>query len=368
MKFSISRENLLEPLQLVSGVVERRQTLPILSNLLTVIEEGRLVITGTDQEVELTATCASVIDGENGKVTIPARKFTDICRSLPPEAVVQIALNNNKISVESGRFKSHLATLPALDFPEIKMEEPAVELSINGPALVKVLDKISFAMAQQDVRYFFNGMLFELSHGRLRTVATNGQRLAISEIEVAYEKEENSQFIVPRKGIIELSRLMKDVGDQRVMLQFSSNHLKVTKDGSSLTTKLIDGTYPDYSRAIPENSDKTVFADREELREALSRIAILSNEVYRNVRLHLSNGKVEFYANNPQHEEAEETVAVDYQGEELEIGFNVSYLIDVLSTLEGEKVVIELSDSNSAALMRDPEDSDSRFIVSPMML
>jgi DNA polymerase-3 subunit beta len=199
-------------------------------------------------------------------------------------------------------------------------------------------------------------------------VATNGQRLATSKVDTAAGLEGTNQFIVPRKGVIELARLVKDAGESNVDLQLSANHLRVVSGESSLTTKLIDGKYPDYNRAIPENGDKLVTADRLELREALSRIAILSNEMYRNVKLHLSDGKLRLHANNPQHEEAEESVTVDYEGEELEIGFNVSYLIDVLSTLQGEKVAIVLSDSNGAAVITSPEDDLSRFVVSPMML
>ncbi len=368
MKFSINREDLLEPLQLVSSVVERRQTLPVLSNLLCSVETSQLTLTGTDQEVELSAITEAITDMAAGEVTIPARKLVDICRSLPPGAEVKFALEENRVSIQSGRFKSHLATLPAVDFPRSEMEDAAVSLTIGGDELTGLLDKTSFAMAQQDVRYFFNGMLLEIDGNTVRTVATNGQRLATSEFDAGAGMDGKSQFIIPRKGVIELARVIKDAGQSDVQLMASSNHLKVSSGGASLTTKLIDGTYPDYHRAIPEGGSKLVRIDRREVREALSRIAILSNEMYRNVKLLLSKDKLQLNANNPQQEEAEETVTVDYDGDDLEIGFNVSYLIDVLSTLQGEKVVMTLSDSNSAALITDPEDSMSRFVVSPMML
>jgi len=368
MKFSIRREHLLEPLQLVSGVVERRQTLPVLSNLLTVIESGKLSLTGSDQEVELSAVTGSISDEESGEITLPAKKLMDICRSLPGEASLQIDLKDNWISIKSGRYKSQLATLPAVDFPKVEMEEVGLKASLPGDTVASLLDRTGFAMAQQDVRYFFNGMLVEVENGTLRTVATNGQRLATSSVECETDASSVNQYVVPRKGVQELLRLAKEAGEATVDLHFSTNHLRAMKDGASLITKLIDGSYPDYTRAIPTGGDKVLVVDRKELREALGRIAVLSNEVYRNVKLSLSNGKVQLNANNPQQEEAEEFVNVDYEGDPLEIGFNVSYLIDVLSKMTGERVEICLSDANSAALLTDPDDQVSKYVVSPMML
>ena len=368
MKFSINREELLEPLQLVSGVVERRQTLPVLSNLLCAVEDGRLTLTGTDQEVELSATTESISEESIGEITVPARKLMDICRSLPGAADVQVQLEENRLGLQCGRFKSHLATLPAVDFPKVEIDTTSLRLNVSGNQLASLLEKTSFAMAQQDVRYFFNGLLMEIDGGGVRGVATNGQRLAISDLTTKTGIDGNNQFIVPRKGVIELARLIKDVDQEEIELQLTSNHLRVTKGTASLTTKLIDGTYPDYNRAIPEAADKLVVIDRREFKDALSRIAILSNEMYRNVKLFLSQGVVQLNANNPMQEEAEESINVDYDGEDLEIGFNVGYLIDVLNILEGAKVEVALSDSNSAALLTDPEDESSRFVVSPMML
>ncbi|MEX2488141.1 MAG: DNA polymerase III subunit beta [Pseudomonadales bacterium] len=368
MKFSIDREALLEPLQLVSGVVERRQTLPVLANLLLVINDNVMHLTGTDQEVELSARTTALSGSEPGEVTVPARKLMDICRSLPEKAPIEGALDGNRVSIRSGRFKSHLATLPVEDFPKVEMDEGRMDFSMAARTLDTLLDNTSFAMAQQDVRYFFNGMLVEVEEGIVRVVATNGQRLALSETDNGPDTTEKQQFIIPRKGIVELGRLISDGDDEPVALQFSDNHMQARCGQSSLITKLIDGTYPDYRGAIPDGGDKVILANRQEMREALSRTAILSNEMYRNVRLLLSENKIEMHANNPLQEEAEESLEVDYNGGDLEIGFNVSYLIEVLSAMNGQQVKMQFTDNKSAALISDPEDNKSLYVISPMML
>ncbi len=367
MKFTINREQLLEPLQLTTGVVERRQTSPILSNLLMVLEGDRLTLTGTDQEVELTAHVDGVSVDQPGETTVPARKLMDICKSLPTNADMTAALEGNRVAVDSGRFSSHLATMPASDFPDIDVSDYDISINVAVSDLSRLLHRTSFAMAQQDVRYFFNGVLLEVEDGVVRFVATNGQRLATSNIEVSGTTGKH-QFIIPRKGVGELSRILVDDDDKEVKLDFSSNHMRVERSNVRLTTKLIDATYPDYSRAIPSGGDKVVVADRQELREALSRTAILSNELYRNVRLLVAGGKLEMHANNPQQEEAEETVSIEYDGPSLEIGFNVSYLIEALSVMQGEKVRMTFTDAGSACLLEDLDDDRSLYVISPMVL
>lgn len=367
MKFVINRETFLKPLQFVSGVVERRQTLPILSNLLLSVADDTLSLTGTDQEVELSGV-ATIESGEPGEVTVPARKLMEICRSLPEGATITGDLGDSRLSLQSGRFKSQLATLPATDFPNVKMEEGYTELEISASDLKRLIDRTGFAMAQQDVRYFFNGMLLEIKTGSLRCVATNGQRLATCHIESNVKETDARQVIIPRKGVLELSRLLAEGRGGEIHLQLSDNHLRALCGESVLTTKLIDGTYPDYQRAIPSGGDKVFEGDRQEIREALSRTSILSNEMYRNVRLRLTANRLELHANNPQQEEAEETVSVDYSGEDLDIGFNVGYLLDVLGVMSCDKIRFTLSDANGAALIEEVEPSDSLFVVSPMML
>jgi DNA polymerase-3 subunit beta len=366
MKFTINREKLLEPLQLACGVVERRQTAPVLSNLLLVLEDDQLVITGTDQEVEMTVRIPDVTVGEAGEVTVPARKLMDICKSLPDGADMRAELDGNRVSVDSGRFSSHLATLPVTDFPDIEPGDHDVSVSLSMGELSRLLARTSFAMAQQDVRFFFNGVLLDVQGSRIRFVATNGQRLATSFV----EKEDHGQhqFIIPRKAVSELGRILGDNEDEVVTLNFTANHMQVERGNVTLITKLIDATYPDYTRAIPEGGDKVVLADRQLLKEALSRTAILSNELYRNVRLMLLPGKLDLHANNPQQEEAEETLNVDYDGDALEIGFNVSYLIETLSVMKGYTVRLTLSDPTGACLLEDLDEPESLFVISPMVI
>lgn len=366
MKFTINREKLLDPLQLACGVVERRQISPVLSNLLLEVENGEIVITGTDQEVEIVVRIPEVTVIEPGEITVPARKLMDICRSLPEGADMEARLEGARVAVESGRFSSHLATLPPNDFPKIDIGQHEVSIELAVADLTRLLQRTSFAMAQQDVRYFFNGVLLEVEGKIVRFVATNGQRLACST--VVTPELGNHQFIIPRKAIAELGRVLADGTDETVTLNFTANHMQVDRGQVRLTTKLIDATYPDYSRAIPTGGDKIIIAERQLLKEALSRTAILSNELYRNVRLMVLPGKLDMHANNPQQEEAEESISIEYEGEPLEIGFNVSYLIEALTAMQGEKVRITLSDPGSACLLEDPDETTTLYVISPMVL
>ncbi|MFT4796653.1 MAG: DNA polymerase-3 subunit beta [Candidatus Azotimanducaceae bacterium] len=365
MKIKINRDALIKPLQQVAGVVERRQTLPVLSNVLLQVEGEQLSVTGTDLEVELVARI-QVIDAEPGEVTVPARKLMDICRELPDGADVELTLQDQRLTIVCGRFRSALSTLPASDFPSVEKASSEMSLTLNGKNLKRLIDRTSFAMAQQDVRYFLNGMLFEISGDSVRTVATDGHRLAMCSIDGA-STGETQQVIVPRKGVLELQRLLNELnGDVNVAI--GSNHLCLESDEFTLTTKLVDGRFPDYDRVIPKDGDKVVYADRIELRQALNRTAILSNEKFRGIRVNLSNGSLQLSANNPEQEEAEETVSVDYEGEDLEVGFNVSYIQDVLSVIEADKVKITLHNANSSALIEEPENEDSVYVVMPMKL
>lgn len=365
MKFTINREKLLEPLQLACGVVERRQTVPILSNLMLTLEAGQLTVVGSDQEVELTVVISDVVTDEPGEITVPARKFLDICRSLPEGADMQATLQGHRLAVDSGRFSSHLATLPVAEFPDIRVGDYDVSIELPVSDVDRLLQRTSFAMAQQDVRYFFNGVLLEVQDDIVRFVATNGQRLATSYVTTT--DLGHHQFIIPRKAVAELNRILGE-GDEMIQLNFTANHMQVERGGVTLITKLIDATYPDYSRAIPTGGDKILMADRQVLKEALSRTAILSNELYRNVRLMIKPGKLDMHANNPQQEEAEESIEVDYSGAPLEIGFNVSYLIEALSAMKGDQIKMTLSDPGNACLLEDMDEAETLFVISPMVL
>ncbi|MFT5793830.1 MAG: DNA polymerase-3 subunit beta [Candidatus Pseudothioglobus sp.] len=366
MKLRVSREALLKPLQQVAGVVERRQTLPVLSNVLLQVEGNQLSLTGTDLEVEMVARVA-LLESENGEITVPARKLMDICRELPEKAEIELTLSGQKMSIKAGRFRSTLSTLPAADFPAVDKSMAELSIDMDAKSLKRILDRTAFAMAQQDVRYFLNGMLIELGGSYVRTVATDGHRLAMSTLSLSSPIADSRQVILPRKGVLELQRLLQEVSGD-VAISIGANHLRAESADYTLTSKLVDGRFPDYDRVIPKNGDKTIFADKVELRQALNRTAILSNEKFRGIRVNLSTGSLQLSANNPEQEEAEEAVSVDYTGDDLEVGFNVGYVQDVLGVLECEKVKITLHDANSSALLEDPDSDESMYVVMPMKL
>ena len=365
MKFSLSREALLRPLQVVVGVVERRQTLPILSNVLLSIDGERLSITGTDLEVEIIGYTDTTQVVESGEITVAARKLVDIARSLPEDAKIDFSSGDGKALVTSGRSRFTLATLPSNEFPSVDVGEKILELSMQGSVVKDFIDATSFAMAQQDVRYYLNGMLWEVSENNLRAVATDGHRMARCDVACDVSADAPLSVIIPRKGIVELSRLLSEDG---IDISLGSNHLRVTSANFCFTSKLVDGAYPDYERVMPREGEKIVLGDRDELRQAFSRAAILSNEKFRGVRVLLSSGSLKMIANNPEQEEAEEEVSVDYSGDDLEIGFNVSYLLDVLSVLKGKDVRLSLSDANSSALVEDTSNDNAVYVVMPMRL
>lgn len=367
MKFTISRDALLKPLNLVAGVVERRQTLPILANILLVLEDGRLSLTGTDLEVELVGRVQLAAAGESGEVTVPARKLVDICKSLPDGSDISFTAQDGKVTVRSGRSRFTLSTLPAREFPNVEDSAGTHQFTIRQGQLKRLIDRTSFAMAQQDVRYYLNGMLWELKDKQLRVVATDGHRLALCTLPEKVEVNDDAQVILPRKGVLEMARLLIDE-DEDIAIVIGSNHIRATTDEFTFTSKLVDGKFPDYQRVLPHNPNKIVLGPRLELRQAFARTAILSNEKYRGVRLKLTDNSLDIVANNPEQEEAEEVVSVDYQGDSLEVGFNVSYLLDVLAVLSGDKVKLSLSDPNSSALLEESEDGDSVYVVMPMRL
>jgi DNA polymerase III subunit beta len=367
MQFEISREALIKPLQLVTGVVERRQTLPVLSNVLLVLDKGTLSLTGTDLEVELVGRVSIDSKSEDGEITVPARKLMDICKSLPDDASLKFEFDSNKAVIRFGRSRFSLSTLPAADFPAVEESAGTLEFSLPQSILKVMLESTSFAMAQQDVRYYLNGLLFEVSADYLRVVATDGHRLALRTEAVKISTTGKSQVIVPRKGILELSRLLSDTDDE-VRIVIGANHIRAHTANFTFTSKLVDGKFPDYDRVLPKGGDKILTAIRNDLRQALNRTAILSNEKFRGIRLLLSSDELKIAANNPEQEEAEETINVEYKGAPLEIGFNVSYLVDVLTVVNTDSVQLILSDSNSSVLIKALEDNPSLYVVMPMRL
>ena len=364
MKFSAARETLLKPLQAVIGVVERRQTMPILSNVLLVAKDGQLSVTATDLEVELVAH-TDVTSESEGEITVSGRKLLDICRALPDGSSIGVSLSGEKLTLRSGRSRFNLATLPAAEFPVVEDIKASQTLSVSQETLGRLIEKTHFSMAQQDVRYYLNGMLLETGGGQLRAVATDGHRLALCQA-AAEGSADEQQVIVPRKGVLELQRLMSGEGD--VDVELGSNHIRIQLAGIRFTSKLIDGRFPEYERVIPKESSNQLQADRGTFKGALQRTAILSNEKYRGIRLVIRDSGVVLQAHNPEQEEAEEELEVDYNGEDIEIGFNVNYLLDALSAVEGDDVTLSVQDSNSSCLIREPGNEDSTFVVMPMRL
>ncbi len=366
MKLSIQREAFLKPLLQTVGAVERRQTLPALGHFLLSARDGLLLITATDLEIELFAKTAAHIQ-EEGETTVPARKLVDICRSLPEGAEINFTSTGDKAVLSAGKSRFTLSTLPVSEFPSLDDFGIANGFDIAQSQLQKAINKTAFSMAQQDVRYYLNGLLFEVSNEQLRCVATDGHRLSLSTVKTDTGIDQTTQVIVPRKGVNELSRLLSDT-DEAAEFQLSGNHIRVNLPEVRFTSKLIDGKFPDYYRVLPEGNDKTVIADRELLRQSLSRAAILSNEKYKGVRLSIADNLMNIKTHNPDHEEAEDELSVEYQGESFEVGFNVVYLLDILNTLEGNTIKINLRDSNSSCLATEVGSDDFRYVVMPMRL
>ena len=366
MKFSVPRETLLEPLQAVIGVVERRQTMPVLANVLLVAgETAGLSVTATDLEVELVASIDVPVE-KGGEVTVPGRKLLDICRALPDGAMVNFSLSGEKVTVRCGKSRFTLSTLPATEFPTVDDIKAQQRVTLPQGHLRRLIEKTQFSMANQDVRYYLNGMLLEVAGSTVRSVATDGHRLAMCELTIDGLDSTPQQVIVPRKGVLELQRLVGEHGDCTV--EIGTNHLRVALEGIRLTSKLIDGRFPDYDRVIPKASEAPVLADRVELANGLNRIRILANEKYKGVRVELKPGSVTVQAHNPEQEEAEEEIEVQYDGPAMEIGFNVEYLIAALRALDADQVRLEFRDAASSCLIRDIERQDCKYVVMPMRL
>ena len=365
MKLTVEREKLLAPLQAVIGVVERRQTMPVLANVLLGVRQGQLAITATDLEVELVAATEVVVQ-EAGDITVPGRKFLDILRALPEKLSVSLTMEGEKVVIKAGRSRFSLSTLPAVDFPVIDDINAQQTVQIPRKELQRLLEKTHFSMAQQDVRYYLNGMLLEIDNAMLRAVATDGHRLALCETELATKAKNSQQVIVPRKGVLELQRVLTPEGVADVAI--GTNHVRAQIGDIRFTSKLIDGRFPEYSRVIPAAPPASIRADRDILRQALQRTAILSNEKYRGIRVAVKKNSMTVQAHNPEQEEAEEEIEVSYDGQDLEVGFNVNYLLDALAAIDGQEVELGLTDSNSSCLIRSPGSSNARYVVMPMRL
>lgn len=367
MKIKLLREDLLRPLQGVSGVVERRQTLPILGNVrIEAAQDGGIALTTTDLEVEMRAHIEH--GGEvAGATTVPARKLLDICRALPEGTEIALRLEEGRMRVLAGNSRFALATLAAEEFPEVGEIEEGVRFTLQQAALGDLFRRTAFAMAQQDVRYYLTGLFIEANAERLRAVATDGHRLALCDAEETPAVNGAQSAILPRKAVLELERLLSQ-NEETVEVILSSRNARFSLNNLVLTTKLIEGQFPDYDRVIPKKSPNRLLADREPLKEALARVAILANEKFRGVRLETSDKGLKLIAHNPENEEAEETVSARYEGERLVIAFNAGYLQDALGALSSETVEFAFADANSSTLLSAPDVDRCRYVIMPMRL
>tara|TARA_B100000959_G_scaffold255669_1_gene288203 strand:- start:1418 stop:2521 length:1104 start_codon:yes stop_codon:yes gene_type:complete len=367
MKFKIEREMLLGPLATVTGVVERRQTLPILANVFMRMEENRLTLVGTDLEVEISIEIGT-LSGEDGECTVTARKLLDICRALPETATIDFSGEGDKVKMRSGRSRFTLQALPPKDFPRLEAGNWEERFKMPQPELRNLFDRTAFSMAQQDVRYFLNGVLIELDGKTITTVATDGHRLARSQTALSSPASAQRQAIVPRKAVAELGRFLGEGADDDVTVEINANHICLSKPGATMISKLIDGKFPDYKAVMAQVLNQKMTTDRRQFYEVLARTAVLTNEKYRGIRLEFSPGSLKVSAHNPEHEEATDEIPVDYAGSEIEIGFNVTYLMDALKALSTDQVEAELQDSNTGCMLHEPDNDDTLYLIMPMRL
>ncbi len=362
----INRDTLLNPLNAVSGIIERRHTLPILSNVLLERKGTDIDIVATDIEIQISAHSNCDNSGEAKAITVGARKLLDILRALPEQSEVTLTLQEKKLQVKAAKSRFNLQTLPADDFPKLSLAEGAsTKITLPQKVLRQLFLSVQYAMAQQDIRYYLNGLLLVIGGDKITVVATDGHRLALAC--AAHAIEGAQEVILPRKTILELSKLMED-SDDPVTVELSPTQARFSFGSIVLISKLVDGKFPDYTRVIPTAHSKKLLLNRLVLLQALQRAAILTNEKFKGVRWVLVDGSLKIICSNNEQEEAQEEIDVDYSGDALDIGFNVNYLQDVLNNLECAEVECALGDANSSALITVPGKDDFKYVVMPMRI
>lgn len=366
MKFIINREQLLLPLQQIVSVIEKRQTMPILSNVLLTVNENKLKLTGTDLEIQLIATI-NLDSNEIGEITVPARKFLDIVRLLPNESEIKIEQADEKIKISSDRSRFSLSTLSADSYPEFTESELDNQFLINAGKMKKALDKTVFCMANQDVRYYLNGLMLNISNSKLKLVASDGHRLSIYEDNIGQATGYEARIILPRKGVIELVRLLDD-DEAELNIQFSNSNIRIYFKDIVFSAKLVDAKYPDFSKVFDQPFFNQIHIQKHLLKDALTRVAILANEKFKGITFDISEGLLKLSSHNPEHDEAIEELIIEYQGESLSIAFNSQYLLDAVSNLDSELAVLTIASNASSCFVEEPEQQLYKFIVMPMRL
>ncbi len=368
MKLDLTREQLLQPLETVIGVVGAKQTMEILSHVKLSFKEDKLSITGTDLEVELVGQSQIATTDQLDHITLPGKKLIEICKSLPEKSLIKLSKQKEQYILHSGKSKFILSSFAADDFPDMGEFQGNASFEITQKAFKTLLQRTQFAMAHHDVRYYLNGMLLEISSGSIRVVATDGHRLAANTLSTSTKTDHKIQNIIPRKAVLELIRLLGDT-DQPLQVQIGNNFIRAISDQFTFTSKLIEGRFPDYERVIPKNNDKKVFLDKNEFKKSLSRSAILCNDKFKGIKIEIASGKMKIFASNPEHEKAEESINLVYDDEKLEMGFNVAYLLENINTLKSDQVALLFSSSNKSILIEEVDSPhDSYFVLMPMRL
>lgn len=368
MNINIQKETLEKPLSQIIGVVEKRQTLPILGNVYLQLEQSKLTLIGSDLETEIT-TRIDNISGDDGKTTVSARKLYDICRSLPSESQLSLIVEeDNKMVVKAGKSRFTLQTLSAVDYPRLEETQWKQEFSLSEKQLSSLLTQTSFSMAQQDVRYFLNGLLIEIRNDQILSVATDGHRLAKTQINVEPLGIELVQSIVPRKAVLEIGKFLDAGSEEKVDIKLNSSHILIQSGNFLFISKLIDGRFPDYEKVIPANLDKHVIIDRTKLIEILNRAAILSNEKFRGVSLSVDQNVLTVHSHNPDQEHAKDEMDVNYTGDAIEIGFNVNYLLEALKACNSKEIDLGLLDPNTSCTFHGADSDETLYLIMPMRL
>ena len=368
MKFTTEKNEIVDALQMGASIAERRQTIPILANLRIVARDGKVEITATDLEIQIKTLTEVKKVVEEGEITVSARKMSELCRSLPDNEALEFDLNTGKLTESSKNFQADFATISALDFPELESKEETNSLSISSSALQRLLNKTAFCMASQDVRYYLNGLLVEYKGGEVNAVATDGHRLALatSPLDKTITIDGERQ-ILPRKAVLELSKILRQENED-IKITFGNSSLSIQDENLDFSTKLIDGKFPDYEKVLPSGDPNSLEVSKESLQSALSRASVLSNEKYRGVRFALDKNTLKLTANNPEKESAEELLDVNYNGNPMEIGFNIGYLLDVLGTIETDNVELNFYGEESSCLIREPGNQAEVYVIMPMRL
>ncbi|MDI9817987.1 MULTISPECIES: DNA polymerase III subunit beta [unclassified Legionella] len=364
---TLAKDQLLTPLLIVSGAVDKKQSLAILSNILLCLNDNQLRLTATDLEMEITARIYCDLSHSAGRITVPAKKFIDIIRSLDDEATATITLKGDIVIISAGRSQFKLATLPADNFPVSEDELSEVELTLPRLAFITLLQSTHFAMSQHDVRIFLNGLLLELNPQAITAVATDGHRMAVSKL-ACDSISAHHRFLLPKKGVQEMLRLLNNSDEEHIAVSAGKGHFKLSTQEYTFQSRLIEARFPPYIKAIPKSQDKFILVDRDILKRALARIVILAHEKSRAVVLHMQSGSLTLIANNQEQEEAMEILEAHTDGSEIKIGVNAGYLLDVLNFLGEGLVRLSMTNADSSILVESIEDENYQYVIMPMKI